>query len=285
MLDAVLTRVALTALAFLAIAAFGGEQPPRAAPIYSATSIANLADGEPGKLCPNSLAVIMGTDLANGVWARQPSDLLGDLLPTVLPGTGVTVKVNGLLAAIEYASPTAVVFLVPSEMQAGNALIVLTRNSVNGPSIRLQLPSACPALFLRGDDLVLGRYADSQQWLEDSRPVAPGEEIVLYASGLGPTSPATIHRKMPAESAGLAAPETLQVFLNDSAIPPDRVAYAGALPGSPGLYEIRLRLPDELPPEAQIRLCIGDTCSRLGVRINSPSPPMQPDIDFVRSIQ
>jgi len=285
MLDPVSTRVALTAPVFLAIAAFAGEPPPRAAPLYDATTIANLADGERGKLCPNALAVILGSELANGVWARQQSELQGDLLPTVLPGTGVTVKVNGLLAAIEYASPTAVVFLVPSEMQSGSALIVLTRNSVNGPSIRLELQPACPAIYLRENGLVLGRHADSEAWLEDALPARPGEEIVLYAAGLGPTTPPTLHRKMPREAASLAQPETMQVLLNESVIPSDRVAYVGILPDSPGIYAVRFRLPDELPSEAEVRFCIEGICSRPGVRINSGSPPMQPDSDSMRSIQ
>lgn len=280
-----LTRVAFPALALLAIAALAGEPPPRTAPIYSTSAIAKLADGERGKLCPNTLAVIMGTGLANGVWARQQSDLQGDLLPTALPGTGVTVKVNGLMAAIEYASPTAVVFLVPSELQPGVATIVLTRSSVNGPVIRLELSEACPALFLRADGLALGSHADSQELLAESRQAEPGEEIIIFAAGLGATDPPILHRKVLPESAALAQPERLQLFLNERPIPSDRITYVGALADQPGLYAIRFRLPRELPPLPEVRLCIQDQCSRPGVRINAGDAPLQPASHSVRSIQ
>jgi uncharacterized protein (TIGR03437 family) len=279
------TRVALTALSLLSIAAFASEPAPRNAPSYAITDIANLADGERGKLCPNTLAVIQGADLANGVWARQPSDLQGALLPTVLPGTGVTVKVNGLLAAIEYASPSAVVFLVPSELPPGPSTIVLTRNSVNGPTIRMALQSACPALFLRGEGLVLGRHADSLEWLADNRPAEPGEEVVLYAAGLGATDPPTLHRQMPRETVPLAQPDQLQILLNGQPAPAARVVSVALQPDTPGLYAIRLRLPTDLPPAAEVRLCVGEQCTRSGASLNAASTPLQPADDSVRSNQ
>ncbi|MGC4048654.1 MAG: hypothetical protein QM757_03890 [Paludibaculum sp.] len=87
--------------------------------------------------------------------------------PYQLSGTGVVVKVGGLLAPVEYISPEVVTFLVPSELRAGPVNVVLTYNFLSGPTIRVQLLPAAPAWFLMETGFVLARHSDSMEWVDE----------------------------------------------------------------------------------------------------------------------
>jgi hypothetical protein len=68
-------------------------------PSYTTSSIVNSADGQTGPLAPNMIGTIYGTGLSYVTRSLAPADVIGGVLPTTLPGTGVTVLV-GLIAAM-----------------------------------------------------------------------------------------------------------------------------------------------------------------------------------------
>ena len=86
-------------LAFVTLLLAGTLQ---AKPSYSAASIVNAADNLAGPLAPNTIATIYGTGLAYGTKWLTADDIRAGLLPTVLPGTGVRIKVGGIPARLEY---------------------------------------------------------------------------------------------------------------------------------------------------------------------------------------
>jgi uncharacterized protein (TIGR03437 family) len=85
-------------------------------PSYIAAGIVNAADNRPGPLAPNTLASLYGVRLSYVTAAMTPNDILGGVLPTVLPGTGVHVTVGNLPATIYYVSPDQINFLVPANL-------------------------------------------------------------------------------------------------------------------------------------------------------------------------
>lgn len=255
------------ALACVATVLFASDPGLRQAPSYTATTIVNLASGRAGELAPNTLAAIFGRELATVTRARQASDLQGGLLPSVLPGTGVTVRVNGLLAGVEYVSPEVVVFVVPADLLPGAANIVLTRNALSGPSARVTLQELAPALLPYEDGWVLARFGRSGDWVTKDQPARPGDEVVLYATGMGQTNPPQANRKVASERDSLDQAERLGLQAGDRELDPGAVTYAGVSPGTAGIYEVRFILPAGLGANPEIRLRLGERQSQEGLRL------------------
>jgi uncharacterized protein (TIGR03437 family) len=59
----------------------------------------------------------------------------------------------------------------------------------------------------------------------------------------------------------------LLVTLNDAALEPDHILWAGLTPGFAGLYQINLQLPDRVEADPFIRIRIGDQASAEGVKL------------------
>jgi uncharacterized protein (TIGR03437 family) len=97
--------------------------------------------------------------------------------------------------------------------------------------------------------------------INSDSPASPGEIVVLYATGLGPTNPLTPPNKIPTSSARLTIP--IQVFLNGIALSKDRILYAGVTPGFAGLFQINVRLPD-VAGDPEIRVGTADRMSPAG---------------------
>lgn len=265
-------------LATAACAVLAAPPGERWAPAYSQTSIVNLASGLP-ELAPNTVALVFGDNLSPVVVSRAEAAPNAAVLPTVLPGTGLSVKVNGILAAIEYASPAAVVFIVPPELVAGPATIVLTRNGLNGPAVRVQLQDAAPGLLPLESHWALARDAATGEWRLPEKPSAPGDEVVLYGTGWGQTLRRSINLQPAPRPSELRARDSLQVFLEGMEVPRDLISYAGLSPGTAGIYELRLCLPEWTPEDPEIRISVGGRWSQEGLRLRvDPSRPQPPGL-------
>lgn len=264
------------ALACVATVLFASEPGQRQAPTYSATTIVNLASGKAGELAPNTLAAIYGQELATVTRARQASDLQGGYLPYVLPGTGVTVKVNGLLAGVEYVSPEAVVFVVPADLLPGPAAVVLTRNALNGPRVKVDLQAVAPALVPYEEGRVLARHGPEGAWVTVEDPARPGEEVVLYATGLGQTNPPQVNRMVASGRDALERGGELILEAGGRPVAGSLIAYAGVSPGFAGVYEIRFVLPQRLGPDPEVRLRLGERQSQEGLRLFAAEDGLAP---------
>lgn len=267
-----------------ACAVFAAPPGERWAPAYTQSSILNIASGL-RELAPNTVAVIFGDALSPVVSSRAEAVPNAALLPTSLPGTGVSVKVNGILAAIEYAAPDAVVFIVPPELVAGPASIVLTRNGLNGPIVRVTLQESAPGLLPLDSKWVMARDADTLEWQLPERPAAPGSEVILYGTGWGQTLRRSINLQPAARPSELKARDSLRVLLDGLDVPQDHISYAGVSPGTAGLYELRFRLPDWTPEDPEIRIAIGGRFSQAGLRLRATPTILQPPETRVRSTQ
>ncbi|MBI5282440.1 MAG: hypothetical protein HY858_12215 [Candidatus Solibacter usitatus] len=253
-----LLRPALWALALLPVVAKEDGDKARQAPSYAASSAVNLASGRPFGIAPNTLVALMGRDLSFSTRARQDSDLSGGVLPVTLPGTGVTVTVNGLLTPVEYVSPEVVVFAIPAEFAPGPASIVLARNGIAGPAVRVDLQQYAPALFESSNGWVLARHASSLRWVSETEPATPSEVVIFYATGLGPTIPPQLSRRAPRAPSPLADPSLLAVRVGGNSVSPDQISYAGATEGLPGMYEIRVKLADSTQDDPEVELGMGE---------------------------
>ena len=92
-------------------------------------------------------------------------------------------------------------------------------------------------------------------------PAHDGELIVLYAGGLGQTSPLVPSGQVPQVAAQLEDRANFHVWLDGVPVDPSLIEYAGVTPDCAGLYQINLRLPPNVPPHPEIRISTADGMS------------------------
>lgn len=230
------------------------------APFYTAASIANSAASVPGLFAPNTLVTIYGQNLGTITRSISSADISGGMLPTTLIGSGVRVLINQIPADIYYVSPGQVNLLIPTILVAGPATVQLEFDGRAGPAVQIMLGDSAPALFQQNGATVLATHADYSLVTADS-PARAGEEIVLYATGLGPTVPAAIPNQIPVTAARLASMQDFQVLLNGVAIDSRNIAYAGVVAGYAGLYQVNVILPLDAPANPEIRVVAGQAIS------------------------
>jgi uncharacterized protein (TIGR03437 family) len=240
------------------------------APVYSAAGLVNAADNQVGSLAPNTIATLYGRFLARGTKALSPDDVRGGVLPTVLPGTGVRVLVGGLPANMYYVSPGQINFLVPPVLLPGKVNLQLVIDGLAGPSVPVELPPASPALFQLDLENAVATRPDGSVVTPES-PARPGDIVILYATGLGQTTPPIVYNQLPASAAWLRQKADFLLTLDGTRLAADCILYAGIAPGFAGLYQINVALPDWTGQNPEIRIGLGDALSMPGLRL-----PVQP---------
>ena len=161
------------------------------------TQVAN-AEGEAPQIAPNTWIEIKGANLAPAgdtrIWAN--SDFKGTQMPISLDGVSVTV--NGKPAFVYYISPTQINVLTPPDALSGTAPVTVS-NSAGTASFPIAAQSISPSFFVfNGGPYVAAEHAvgsfvgPTTLYPGNSAPALPGETIMIYANGFGPTSVAIV---------------------------------------------------------------------------------------------
>ena len=157
-----------------------------AGPVYSADSITSGANFVSGPLAPNSLATVFGKDLAWRAEGLSSENTAAGYLPNSL--AGARVYIANYPAPLIYVCPTQINFLIPGNLRPGPVPFRVVRQGVTGPEVTVTLVAAAPQLFQTADGYAIAQHADYSLVRPES-PAAPGEVIVVYATGLGITAP------------------------------------------------------------------------------------------------
>jgi len=222
---------------------------PPALPVISQNGVVNAASFA-GPVTAGSWVSIQGSNLAGTTRLWSQADFVGGALPTQLDG--VKVSINGKAAFVEYVSPTLVNVQAPDDTAAGPVSVQLTNSAGTSAAVMAMLQPFSPALFLwngkyaaatRPDYSLVappGLFADTV-----SIPAKPGEVIVLWANGLGSTSPIPV-------PAGVNTPsDRLYTTLNPVTVLignlPAKVLAAALTPGNAGLFQIAVTVPENSP--------------------------------------
>lgn len=266
-----------------------GVPERKAAPVYSAGGIVNWATTLPGPFAPNMIATLYGTDLAFGTEAMSAEDIQKNQnhLPTELANVQVLLGITRL--PLLYVSPGLINFLLPDSLVAGDYPLRVVRQGTAGAQVSLTLQDAAPSLCLNPADseAALGAHGDGAV-LSPANPARPGEFVVLYAAGLGRTVVSFEDGQLAPTTLGVAPIiikrlDELRVLLAGEALEASRVLYAGLAPGTAGVYQLNLRLPDWLPPDPEIRLALGDQVSPAGLKLRvQPAGDTQPSTSPAR---
>lgn len=154
------------------------------------------AEGESSTIAPNTWLEIKGLNLAKPGSGRiwQGSDFVGGKMPALLDGVSVTV--NGKPAYVYYISPAQVNVLTPPDPVSGPVQVVLTYNGASASYTAQAQPLSLSFFAFNGGPYVAARHADFSLLGPAAMsvpgftftPAKPGETVLLYANGFGPTS-------------------------------------------------------------------------------------------------
>lgn len=233
-------------------------------PLPSITSVFNAASLQPG-IASSAWVSIMGANLSVTTRTWTSNDIAGGLLPTSLDG--VAVKINGQAALVYYISPTQINVLAPDDPTVGPVAVQVSNSAGKSNSATADKRALAPAFFTIASRYVAavhldGTYVAPPNLLPGvtAQPAKPGEIILLFGTGFGPTTPALPAGQVITQAASLANPVTVRI----GNIVAD-VAFAG-LTGS-GLCQFNVTVPDLPDGDASIVAEIGGVLSQDGVYI------------------
>jgi uncharacterized protein (TIGR03437 family) len=234
-------------------------------PAISANGVVNGASFQAG-IVPASWVTILGTNLSS-VTDTWDKSIVGGKLPTVLDG--VSVSIGGKPAYVQYVSPTQINVQAPD---AGLGPLPVTVTNANGTSAAATATSQQfgPAFFpwsgkyavATRQDFSLAAKAGLIPGL-NTVPAKPGDVIILWGTGFGPTSP-TIAAGIQAptdQPYPTANPVTVTVGTASA-----QVFGAALAPGFAGLYQIAISIPASTPDgDIPIKASVGGVQSPDGV--------------------
>lgn len=238
-----------------------------AAPVI--TGVTNGASYQP-TIASATWAAITGSNLASTTRQWGDRDFLNGNLPTKLDDVQVTV--NGRPAYVYFISPGQINILAPDDAATGQVPVQVTNLQGASNAFMVNKQAAAPALFAYSG----GRYAIVQaaSTYELIAPpgliavptalAAPGESIVLYATGLGPATPAQPSGQLVPAPAPVASRVTVTIGNQ-----PATVQFAGIV-GS-GLYQINVAVPAVPPGDAPIVVSVnGAQSAQASLPIQAP---------------
>jgi uncharacterized protein (TIGR03437 family) len=215
-------------------------------PAISSAGVVNGASFQPG-VVPNSWITIQGTNLASttDTWANA---IVGGKLPIILDN--VSVSVGGLPAYVYYISPTQINVLAPN-VGTGSVSVTVTNNSNTSAAATAVSSTVGPAFFPWPNTQPVATHVDYSLAAKNGTfagattvPAKPGEAIILWGTGFGPTNPAApVGVQIPA-TATYNTTNPVTVTINGT---PASVYGTALASGFAGLYQVVVTVPSTMP--------------------------------------
>jgi uncharacterized protein (TIGR03437 family) len=218
--------------------------------VVAAVIPANL-DKSANAMAPGGLISIFGSNLAK--IADDLSGWSGRQLPTLLNGASVTI--GGIRAPLVYVSPNQINAQVPVEIPAGVQTVTVDNGSGPGAAFSINIIAAAPAIFFYPVAAVLKNANFSL--VSATNPARAGEVLLVYATGLGQTTPAGRTGALTAGDS-IAQTATVSATIGGKAAP---VVYSIASPGFAGLYQVAVTVPSGVSGAVALQILAGTAAS------------------------
>ncbi len=226
------------------------EIVPRGPPLLHYQGIVDNATFLPGQtVAQGDVVVVKGDQLSLSAPASAP----GGPLPTELGGARVVV--NDVLAPLYYSSFGQIAFQMPSNTTPGTALVQVERDGQASNTVTVNVAERAPRIVVVTDL--------SYQLRDDSHPAKPGETLIVWAIGLGPTNPGVPDgAPAPANPPAVVTVTPMVKLDSDLDVTP---SFAGLSPGAVGLYQVTFALPAFTPGNVNVHLRFAELYSNLVV--------------------
>lgn len=231
------------------------------APVISTNGVVEAtAFGGADAVSPGAWMEIYGENLAAVSREWSAADFNGDIAPTSLEGT--TVSIGGKAAFLAYVSPNQINAQVPYTVSTGLQQVSVTTAAGTSSQYTVRVNSVQPGLCapsslkLGERQYVVALASDGKTLVLpdpgvpaiDSRAARPGDTITFYGVGFGPVTPYVSDGKRAGEGNRLA--RQFSVVFGET---PATVLYAGLAPGSLGLYQFNVVVP-AIPDNDAVRV-------------------------------
>lgn len=161
---------------------------------------------------------------------------------------GIRIEVGGQNAALLWTSPYEVGYQVAWDAMLSQTAVIVVQHEQSGWEAQLATrgvwerlsQSALPEI----DGFRLAVHQNFDRLVTSADPALPGEYIHIYATGLGPTTPAvaTGHPGPTDPLAVISTPCDWRIFRDDQERPAE-VVFAGLAPGFVGFYQVVWKIP------------------------------------------
>jgi len=208
--------------------------------------VVNAASNAGGLLAPGSLVSLYGDGLAAG-------EFHSSALPAPTKLAGVVVSVNGARARLLFVSPGQINAQLPWSLSPGPLAITVSLNGEPGNTVIGQAGAHAPGVFVVA-------HTDGTL-VNAASPAKPGEAVVIYATGLGYALEAAEDWR---------TSELPEVRFGEAAAD---VEWSRLLPESYGVYQVRVRVPSNVPlgDSVALVLSIGGQATSTSVALAAAS--------------
>jgi uncharacterized protein (TIGR03437 family) len=228
------------------------------------TGVGNAGSFQPS-IASATWVAIVGANLSQSTYTWQGSDLVNGQLPASLQGVSVTI--NGISAYVEYISPTQINVLAPDDPTTGAVQVQVTVAGQTSNSLSAPKNQFAPAFFTFGDGYAAAEHLNysllgAPNLLPGlvTTPAQPGETILLYGTGFGPTNPPLPTGQLITTAEPLA--NMVQITIGGVNA---NVTFAGLV--TPGLYQFNVVVPNLPAGDAAVLAMIGGIASQTGVSV------------------
>jgi uncharacterized protein (TIGR03437 family) len=219
-----------------------GAVSPSVAPTLNVNGTLNAfaIAAEPGvAVAPGSIVAIYGSGLAGQAMQNKAIPV-----PTSLGGTSVII--GGIAAPLYYVSPGQINAQVPFELMAGQTyqLIVSANLALTTPQT-IQLGPVTPGIAAYPSGYALAQHNADGSLLTDASPAKPGEYVIIYLLGMGPTTVPVASGAVSPSSPLAYTSDAPTVTLNGETV--SNIPFSGLTPTVVGLYQIDFQVPADAP--------------------------------------
>jgi uncharacterized protein (TIGR03437 family) len=219
-----------------------GAVAPNVAPVLNQNGTLNAfaIAAEPGiPIAPGTIVQIYGSGLSSQTVA-------GSTIPLLTSLGGTSVIIGGIEAPLYFVSPGQINAQVPFELTAGQTYeVIVNANGALTTPQTIQAGTVSPGIAEYPSGYAIAQHAATFGLITDASPAMPGEYVVVYLAGMGPTT-------VPVAS-GVASPSSPldstvnqpTITLNGEAV--TNVYFSGLTPTLAGLYQIDLQVPADAP--------------------------------------
>lgn len=235
---------------------------------HLACSGVTLATGTPviRKLAPRSIGTAFGSDFSSQTVLAAETDGAGFVTSDL---GGSCIEIADQRAAEFAVLPTQINFMVPPDTPLGWQRMRVVRDCNTANEVRSEpqlvlIEPVAPAFFnfinnadgvnpiaaidnatgsLIGPSGLFGAALETEQGVVTT-PAQPGQIVVVFPTGMGPTSPALANGQIP--GGAFNATGDVRLTLGGVEVPSADVFYAGAAPCCAGLDQITFRVPEGL---------------------------------------
>ena len=198
-----------------------------------------------GLIAPNSLMSVFGTNLSSTTdnWTNF---VVNGALPTSLDN--VSVSVGGQPAYISYVSPGLINAVVPN-VGPGNVSVTVTNSSGTSAPVTAVVGTFAPA-FLQWGSYAVATRTDYSFAVKNGTfpnvptvPAKPGDTIILWGTGFGPTTPAAPPGFVTPSNTTYYSVSPVTVTVGGAAV---TVFGAALTPEDAGVYQVAIQIPTGL---------------------------------------